>query len=270
MTTAVLVLLGIALAALPGASRAAARTRRLAAGGRLRAEDAARAPGRARVRLRAEAAAAGVCLVAAAAAWTGGGAVLALAAAVGAGAGSRVVLATMRARAERHAAGELLTALRLLAAELDAGARPEASLRAAARACRRQRQSLCAAAAAARRGEPPEFPAVELAPLASAWRVADRAGAPLALVVGRVAGDLAARADQHRAVVTAVAGARSSAALLAVLPALGLVLGVAMGARPQHVLLDTASGRLVCLVGVVLDAAGLLWTARITARACRP
>jgi tight adherence protein B len=269
MTTTAWLLLGLGLGLLPVASRAAGRTRRLAADGRLRVVAVRRSrPGL--IRLPVGAAAGCVGLAATGLGWWAGGAALALSAAIGTGAAGRVLLAAARARAERRAAGELLTGLRLLAAELDAGARPDAALVAASGASARHRAELCAAAAAAERGEPPQFRAAELAPLAAAWHVSDRAGAPLALVVGRVAGELAARADQQRAVRTAVAGAQSSAALLTVLPALGLVLGVAMGARPQHVLLDTAAGRLLGLAGVALDAAGLLWTARLTTRASRP
>ncbi len=84
-----------------------------------------------------------------------------------------------------------------------------------------------------------------------------------------MARDLAARIDQRGAVATALAGARSSAALLAVLPVLGLVLGTAMQADPVTVLLATPAGTR-CLVGVGLDAAGLLWTHWLAARAERP
>jgi tight adherence protein B len=51
---------------------------------------------------------------------------------------------------------------------------------------------------------------------------------------------------------------------------LGVLLGAAMQAHPLDVLLGTPSGRLLCLVGVALDAAGLLWTRRLTSRAERP
>jgi tight adherence protein B len=64
-------------------------------------------------------------------------------------------------------------------------------------------------------------------------------------------------------VAAQLAGARSTAALLAVLPLLGIGLGAAMGARPLHVLLGTERGQVAMLVGAGLDALGLLWTARI-------
>jgi Flp pilus assembly protein TadB len=42
-----------------------------------------------------------------------------------------------------------------------------------------------------------------------------------------------------------------------------------MQAHPLSVLLGTPAGRIVCLAGVALDAAGLAWTQRLAARAER-
>jgi tight adherence protein B len=86
-------------------------------------------------------------------------------------------------------------------------------------------------------------------------------------VVGRVADDLAAQVDQRRGAGSALSGARTSAVLLAGLPVLGLLLGAAMQAGPLHVLFGTPSGRLLSLLGVALDSAGLLWTQWLTSRA---
>jgi tight adherence protein B len=111
--------------------------------------------------------------------------------------------------------------------------------------------------------------AAELAPLAHAWRVAERSGAPLADVLGRVAADLDDQEQQQRTVAVALAGPQSSAALLAVLPVVGIALGAAMGARPLGFLLGTSHGRLVCCAGAVLDATGVIWTQRLMQRAQR-
>jgi tight adherence protein B len=105
--------------------------------------------------------------------------------------------------------------------------------------------------------------------LAQAWSVAVTTGAPMADVVRRVADDVAARLEQRRGVSAAVAGARSSALLLAGLPVLGLLLGAAMQARPLEVLLQTPAGQLLGLAGVTLDALGVLWTQFLIARAER-
>jgi hypothetical protein len=77
------------------------------------------------------------------------------------------------------------------------------------------------------------------------------------------------RADQvlRQALAAELAGPRATAGLLAVLPAVGLLLAAALGADPLQVLLHTPLG-LVCLVaGVGLDALGVVWTTRLVARA---
>ncbi|MDQ6851700.1 MAG: hypothetical protein M3070_17530, partial [Actinomycetota bacterium] len=111
--------------------------------------------------------------------------------------------------------------------------------------------------------------ASQLVSFAHAWRLGAVAGVPMADVIGRVAGDLASRAKQGRTVSSALATVRSSAALLAVLPVLGVALGSEMDAEPLGFLFGNPAGRWVLLAGVVLDAAGLLWTQRLAVRAER-
>jgi tight adherence protein B len=171
----------------------------------------------------------------------------------------------MAARRER----DLVTALHLLAAELSSGALPESALRAAAAAGPAYQADLADAADAVRRGDPPDFDTPVLLPLGRAWRVAADTGAPLAGVVERVAGDVTGRIALRRDVTAAVAGARSSAFLLAVLPVLGVLLGTAMQANPVHVLFGSSAGRMLCLAGVLLDACGVAWTHRLAAKAQR-
>lgn len=210
------------------------------------------------------------CGAAAAVTTLAAGPVLGLAAGVVAATIGVSVLIARDARTGERREQELVSALHLLAAELSSGSSPEPALRAAAEACSAHCAELNSAADAVARGEPPEFGAGELVPLGRAWQVAADSGAPLADVVGRVAGDVAARITRRRDVSAAVAGARSSAALLAVLPALGLLLGAAMQAHPLQVLFGSPAGRLLCLVGVVLDACGLAWTHRLAVGAQRP
>lgn len=259
--------LGLGVLLMPLVSPVALRTRVLAERGRL-AVGSAQPVGVRRV-LRPGPAAVLGCLAATVAVAVLAGAVLGLTTAVASAAVARLVLAALHARTTRRREAELLTALRLLAAELAAGGRPSAAFAAAAEGCPEHRAAFAAAADACLRGDDPPLDAPALAGLAQAWRVAAVTGAPLAAVVGRVADDLAAQAEQRRSVTSAVAGARSSAAMLAGLPLLGLLLGAAMQARPLDVLFGSPSGRLVCLVGVTLDAAGLLWTQWLTARAER-
>lgn len=97
--------------------------------------------------------------------------------------------------------------------------------------------------------------------------VCQRSGAPAAAVLDRVEQDLRARDRQRREVAAQLAGARATAVLLSALPLLGIGLGAAMGADPVPVLFGTGRGQVALLVGVGLDVLGLLWTARIVARA---
>ena len=58
-------------------------------------------------------------------------------------------------------------------------------------------------------------------------------------------------------------------AALAGLPLVGLLLGQALGARPWAVLTGTVLGQGLLVVGAVLVAAGLEWSAHLTARVVR-
>jgi tight adherence protein B len=257
--------LGAALALLPGPSAALVRADALR--GPATPAAAGRASRRMPVDQRSLAVAGCVAVTLGAAVLAGP--VLGLAAGVLAMTAASIVVITRDSRAADRREQDLVTALHLLAADLSSGSLPEPALRAAADACPAHRAALHGAADAVARGDPPEFDAPALLPLARAWRVAADTGAPLADVVSRVAGDRAAVITCRRDVVAGVAGARSSAFLLAVLPVLGVLLGAAMQARPLHVLFGSSAGRLLCLVGVTLDACGLAWTHRLTSRAQR-
>lgn len=106
-----------------------------------------------------------------------------------------------------------------------------------------------------------------LAALAVACDLAGRNGAPLARSLAGVQAELAADQRTSRAVRTALSGPRSSAFLLAGLPLLGVVMGSAMGAAPQRMLLHTGAGRIALAVGLALELAGLTWTRALSRRA---
>lgn len=97
----------------------------------------------------------------------------------------------------------------------------------------------------------------------AACRLSARLGAPLAQVLESVADGVAeaSRADGARR--TALAGPRSTARLLAVLPAVGLALGGMLGARPLEVLTSGGGGTVLALVGAVLMACGAWLTRRL-------
>jgi tight adherence protein B len=99
--------------------------------------------------------------------------------------------------------------------------------------------------------------------LAACWRVAVDQGAGLAAGLDRLEGALRADRDQRADLRAQLAGARSTAVMLAGLPALGLLLGTALGADPLHVLLHTGAGLGCLLIGGLLEGLGMWWAMRI-------
>jgi tight adherence protein B len=166
----------------------------------------------------------------------------------------------------------LAEALRSMVAELRTGAHPATAAEAAAVDAQAAAARAMRAIAAAARLDgdvhraltvtQPTVPA--LGQVSRAWTLAGRHGLPLAEVLDAVRGDLQARARFARQVLARMAGPRASATILALLPAFGLALGEAMGARPLHVLTGTGSGQLLLLTGVTLACTGVAWSARLT------
>jgi tight adherence protein B len=64
-----------------------------------------------------------------------------------------------------------------------------------------------------------------------------------------------------------MAGARATAAILAGLPVLGIVLGQLIGADPLSFLLNAHAGGWLLVAGSMLACVGLLWSDRIIERA---
>ncbi|WP_262847754.1 type II secretion system F family protein [Mumia quercus] len=105
--------------------------------------------------------------------------------------------------------------------------------------------------------------------LAAAWSVSTRSGASQVVVLDRVAESLRARDDLLREVDAALGSPRATARLLAVLPLLGLGLGVALGGDPLGFLLGGGLGSWCLAVGAGLAVAGVLWVERLTESAAR-
>ncbi|MBB5120501.1 membrane protein [Streptomyces eurocidicus] len=99
--------------------------------------------------------------------------------------------------------------------------------------------------------------------VAACWQVAVDGGAGLAAGLDKVAGALSAERDQREELRAQLAGTRSTAAMLAVLPVLALLMGGALGAEPLRVLLHTVPGLACLALGGLLEWAGLMWTKRI-------
>lgn len=102
-----------------------------------------------------------------------------------------------------------------------------------------------------------------LAAVAACWQVAVDGGAGLADGLDRIAAALRAERDQRQDLRAQLAGPRTTAVMLALLPLVGVGLGAGLGADPLRVLLHTPAG-LCCLAGGgLLVWAGLTWTAAI-------
>jgi tight adherence protein B len=176
-----------------------------------------------------------------------------------------------RATATRTRA-DTIAALDLLAAELRAGILPGTAVAALADDVPFLRPAAAAAihggdVVAALRAASGEPGAGALADLAGAWHVAERAGAPLAAVLDRVASAARDDAEVEREVTAEAAPARATGRLMAVLPVLGLGLGAGMGADPVHVLTGTVVGASCLAAGATLAGAGVVWVDRIVASA---
>ncbi len=102
--------------------------------------------------------------------------------------------------------------------------------------------------------------------LAACWQVGADTGAGLAASVGRLAATARAAEDVRVDLEGQLAGPRASARMLALLPLVGIGFGMLLGSDPLAWLLGTAPGRLCLLAGVILTAAGTVWTGRIAAR----
>jgi tight adherence protein B len=111
--------------------------------------------------------------------------------------------------------------------------------------------------------QPEDAQAQVLARLADGWQLSARHGVQWAALIDTVAADLADRQRAEAVRNAQVAGPRVSGYVLAVMPALGILLGAGMGADPVHVLLGTAAGSVLLLVGSTLTCLGLAWTAAI-------
>jgi tight adherence protein B len=101
----------------------------------------------------------------------------------------------------------------------------------------------------------------------AATRLAGVVGAPLAGVLDGCARSLSADAEAESGVRAALAGPTQTTTLLTWLPAVGVGLGVLLGADPLGVLLDGGVGTAAGVTGGALTVAGRAWVARMVAAA---
>lgn len=102
--------------------------------------------------------------------------------------------------------------------------------------------------------------------LAACWQLAAEHGLAMSTLMQAAHGDIVGRqrfADRIRA---ALAGARATAAILAGLPVIGVLLGELIGAHPIRFLLEDRVGGWLLAVGVTLVCAGVAWSDHIIDR----
>jgi tight adherence protein B len=176
---------------------------------------------------------------------------------------------------ERGAA-EVIELCGAVAGELRAGRQPSEALQAAVKGSLGAQASVLAAARfggdvpGALRQAARQPGAAGLLGVAACWQAAADSGAGLAAGLDRVAAALRAERSQREDLQAQLAGTRSTAVLLALLPVFGLLMGGALGAEPLRVLLHTPAG-LACLgFGGALECAGVALTARVVRAATGP
>jgi tight adherence protein B len=191
-----------------------------------------------------------------------------------------VATATLRRRRRQHASRRavesvaLQGALEVLVGELRVGAHPVAAFETAAvDASGAVASALRAVAARARLGADVAGGLRSVAAgsalplhwerLAVCWQLAQAHGLAIATLMRAAQLDIVERERFSSRVNAGMAGARTTAAVLAGLPVLGIALGQAIGADPVGYLLR--GGGWLLVIGVGLAATGLLWSDRITA-----
>jgi tight adherence protein B len=169
---------------------------------------------------------------------------------------------------------EVARVVRSASAELRAGVDPAAALHAAASDASDAWVTVRAASPVDVRAaleEASSTPGGEnLADLAAAWHLAEQAGAPLVVILDRMADSIQTEVELDREVAAEAGPARATARLMAVLPVFGLGLGLLLGVNPVAVLVSSGLG-VACLIGgLTLACCGLGWIEHIVSAVDRP
>jgi tight adherence protein B len=102
--------------------------------------------------------------------------------------------------------------------------------------------------------------------LVACLRIAVGTGVAPAVLAVRLGDAVAAEEQAGRAATVALASARATTRVLAVLPLAGIGLAAAFGASAPAYLIGSPTGHACLLAAAVLEAAGLRWSARLVCR----
>ncbi|MFF0770090.1 type II secretion system F family protein [Nonomuraea wenchangensis] len=105
--------------------------------------------------------------------------------------------------------------------------------------------------------------------LAACWQVSITAGAGLAALTDRAAATLRTAQLHSQDVSAQLAGPRTTAKMLAVLPVLGLLMAATLNMHPLRFLLGSLPGVTCLATGIALNACGLWWTHHMSTEAER-
>jgi len=194
--------------------------------------------------------------------------------------GGTVALRTRRAARRARSAAEstaLQGALDVLAGELRAGAHPVVAFETAAgevaddvaaalRAVAARARLGVDVAAGLRSAAADSAVPAQWTRLAVCWELAHRHGLAIATLMRTAHREFVERDRFESRFTAAMAGARTTALVLAGLPVLGVGLGQLVDADPVHFLLSGGLGGALLVVGTSLACAGLLWSDHITSR----
>lgn len=115
-----------------------------------------------------------------------------------------------------------------------------------------------------------EMAADAYATVGSVWDLALHTGAPLAEAVSLLTEHLREQSRLQGRLEALVAGPRASARLLALLPLIGPVLTLLVGAEPARLYLSSPVAGGSAALGLLLTALGWRWSAAIVTGASRP
>lgn len=190
---------------------------------------------------------------------------LAVAGAMAGATAIHVLRARRAASAERRRRAAAAAYLGAVSTNLQAGATlPEALARAGEQVGEAQvRADAMRIAHQARTGARLEPHVPELERLGVLWTLSVSRGVPLAKLIAALRDDID-HANRHRdATRAALAGPQTTAAVLAALPAAGVLMGTAMGASPIAFLTGGGLGGVLLVAGTALVCAGVLVSGRI-------
>ena len=102
--------------------------------------------------------------------------------------------------------------------------------------------------------------------VAACWEVSESSGAGLASALDHLIGSARAAEEVRVQLEAHLAAPRATARMLATLPAIGILLGLALGGDPLGWLIGTSIGRGCLAAGLAFTAAGLWWVHRIADR----